>query len=163
MVVFAADIFQKERLLFRTNRVFDYLGTECAASEAELISRDMTSIGRGKIVVSPQAASAYTDREFQKCALKQQPVQFDRVDPINWAAAPEKVDCCELKTNYTRVDFKGCFFETWDRFGRDVPRQTMRHTELKATIGSALFERHDSTHQQQFLERTAMEQSFALL
>lgn len=122
MVVFDANIFQKERLHFRTHR--DNVG-ECPASECELIFRDMTSIGRGKVVVSPQAASAYSQSNFEQCALAKQPVHFDRSDPIKWARAPDNVQCCPLHKDANSVDFSQCFKEKWNRFGNDVARQVM--------------------------------------
>jgi len=130
MVVFDADVFQKERLLFRTSRA--NIG-ECAASEADLIIRDMTSIGRGKIAVSPHAASAYTDDGFKKCASEKQPKKFERAEPIQWAAAPENVQCCPIRNDadVEHVNFKWCFSEKWDRFGHDVPRQMMPHIDPK--------------------------------
>lgn len=130
MVVFDADIFQKERLFFRTNLQED-IG-ECAAAETEFIFRDMWTAGRGKIAVSPLAASAYNEEDFRDCALRKQPRRFDHVSAIAWTAAPKMVECCPLKKNTNNVDFGGCFNQTWNRTGNIVPR-------LKASMVSAHF------------------------
>lgn len=115
MVVFSADLFQKNIVSFRTNR--KHLG-ECAAAETELIFRDMWAIGRGKILVSPRAASAYHKRDFNLCAVQKQPTRFDQPPRITWKSAPEAVTCCPLPAGQDVLDnWKSCFPERWSRFG----------------------------------------------
>lgn len=119
MVVFSADIFQKEHIMFRSSR--EQLN-ECRCAETELIFRDMWTIGRGKIAVSPSAASAYNEAEFKQCAMNKQPTQFDVGAKVAWMPAPEHVQCCPTQPNSDRVDFGKCFSEKWNRFGTNVPR-----------------------------------------
>jgi len=128
MVVFDADIFQKEKLLFRTNR--EQLG-ECAVAETEFIFRDMWSIGRGKIALSPKGASSYVQSDFDKCAIGKQPEVFDTATPVMWKPAPEQVSCCALEPSSDYVDFGTCTKELWNRFG-GPPRGSQDPTLLQA-------------------------------
>mmetsp|Transcript_159536 Transcript_159536/g.291014 ORF Transcript_159536/g.291014 Transcript_159536/m.291014 type:complete len:484 (-) Transcript_159536:70-1521(-) len=107
MVAFDAKIFQKQGLQFRSKR-----DQECPASEAELIFRDMWNAGRGKVLVSPRATSAYHERHFELCARESQPLQFDSAPPIKkWAPKPETLRCCPLLPNQDFVEYKNCFTE----------------------------------------------------
>jgi len=119
MVVFDASIFQKQHLLFRFHR--EDLG-ECAASEADLIFRDMWNIGRGRIAVSPTAASSYSDAGFKKCALRKQPTDFDTSSAISWAPAPKMSSCCPKERGEDVINYHTCFNEDWNRFNNSVPR-----------------------------------------
>lgn len=108
MVAFDAKIFQQQQLQFRSKR--DH---ECSASEAELIFRDMWDAGRGKILVSPRATSAYHYRHFELCAREGQPYQFDSPRPIKeWAPKPETVRCCPLLPSQDYVEYGNCFTES---------------------------------------------------
>jgi len=115
MTVFRADLFQKEKLVFRSNR--EQLG-ECGAAETETIFRDMWKIDRGKILVSPGAASAYNDRDFNRCAAGRQPTSFDSPSAISWQPAPEMVVCCQLYEGKDFVDWDGCYWDVWARLER---------------------------------------------
>jgi len=128
MVVFDAEVFQKEKLLFRTNR--EALG-ECAVAETEFIFRDMWSIGRGKIALSPKAASSYVQSDFDKCAIDKQPTDFAKATPVMWKPAPKQVTCCALTPWSDYVDFSTCTKELWNRFG-SVPRGSLDPSLLQA-------------------------------
>lgn len=110
MVAFAGDLFQERVVSFRRNHE---LLRECPASEATLLSRDMWTAGRGKIVVTPTAASAYTRETFENCALPLQPREFNKVADFAFHAPPDKVTCCPLEEHSTYVDFNACFIENW--------------------------------------------------
>jgi len=133
MVAFAADIFQQQRVSFRRN--YFQLG-ECAASETELLARDMWKLGRGKFAVSPTGASAYETEVFQKCTRSAQPKGFHHATPIDFASAPPEVSCCPLEEHKTYVDFSQCFFEIWDRF--DVEGLPISKAGLLQTKGFAV-------------------------
>jgi len=135
MVAFDASIFQKQRLLFRFHR--EDLG-ECAASEADLIFRDMWNIGRGRIAVSPLAASSYSDAGFKKCALRKQPIDFDTSSAISWAPAPKMSSCCPKDRGEDVINYRDCFNEDWNRFNNSVPRlnsSTSAYISLGAYAG----------------------------
>lgn len=132
MVVFAADVFQKKTVAFRRNQ--RALG-ECPASETELLFRDMWKLGRGKIAVSPMAASAYTKEDFKRCALPRQPKRFHHVAHLQFDAAPHQVSCCPLPEHSMNVDFGKCFNEFWDRF--DVEGLPLSKSTLHAQRGAA--------------------------
>jgi len=118
----AADLFQKERLLFRRNAPER---KECAEPETELIFHDMWRLGRGRIAMSPQVKVAYTWPNFRQCALHQQPLAFDEAAPLEFQSTPpETVNCCPLGENASFVKWDDCneYFR-WDQHRRRlVPR-----------------------------------------
>jgi len=141
MVAFNAQIFQRERLSFRRNQW--QLG-ECAASETELLMRDMWKLGRGKIVISPSGATAYEPMDFDNCARLKQPTSFHHTDAHTFIfkPAPEQVSCCPLQENATYVDFSECFTESWDRFdveGLPVTYTTLLRNDMPISLGCAAF------------------------
>lgn len=133
MVVFDADIFQDKQISFRTNN--EQAG-ECAASEAELIFRDMWSIGRGKVLVSPKAASAYQRRWFDLCAKDAQPLQFEQASPIAWAAAPKILNCCPLHRDLNFVEYVDCYKERWTHSANEALNLTFTKGFAEKTSSS---------------------------
>lgn len=118
-VVFAADLFQKERLLFRRN--VPPWQNECAEPETELIFHDMWRLGRGRIAMSPQVKVAYTWPNFRQCALQQQPQEFDQAAPLEFQTTPpEVVSCCPLGENASFVNWDDCMDRPWDQHRRRV-------------------------------------------
>ncbi|KAK3242623.1 hypothetical protein CYMTET_47687 [Cymbomonas tetramitiformis] len=59
LVVIKAEIFQKLHIRFRNGKAL-----ECAASECDLLSRDMWAAGRHKIIVVPSVVTAYEHQSY---------------------------------------------------------------------------------------------------
>jgi len=110
MVIFNADLFQERLVRFRRNH---WQSDECAASETELLFRDMWKLGRGKVVVSPFAASAYDIEGFRTCAVQRQPSEFQHNAPIEYKPPPRHVSCCPLHEENTNVNFMECYDDAW--------------------------------------------------
>lgn len=118
----AADVFQKERLLFRRNVPKE---NECAEPETELLFYDLWRLGRGRIAMSPQAKVAYTWPNFRECAMKLQPQAFDEHPPLEFRAdPPDFINCCPLGENESYVHWDNCEFgRRWDPHRRrGIPR-----------------------------------------
>lgn len=113
MVVFNADLFQERLVSFRRNH---WQTDECPASETELLFRDMWKLGRGKVVVSPFAASAYDVEGFRACAVARQPREFHQSTPIVYQPPPRHVSCCPLGEESTLVNFHECYPDAWQEF-----------------------------------------------
>lgn len=120
MVVFTADIFQKQRLKFRrsVNSV-----NECALAETELIFRDMWEIGHGKVVLDPRGVASYTAAAFsdlvRKCHRVRQQEEFVFGNHVEFSPAPKQAPCCPLLNDHdTFVDLEACFMEST----KDRPR-----------------------------------------
>jgi len=110
MVVFKADLFTKEGLVYRRNRP---QLSECPVAETELIYHDMWQMGRSKIVIAPNVVTAYAQAEYETCAKGvQKTIDFNKVVSYQ-TTIPSQFSCCPIEEGATFVNFGMCRMEPW--------------------------------------------------
>ncbi|KAG2482731.1 hypothetical protein HYH03_018362 [Edaphochlamys debaryana] len=111
MAAVAASVFTEHNIRFRRNQP-----TECAASECELLCRDMWGVNMSSIVLLPTAIAAYSYDVFvsaqQRYSRPSEPLLELPGRPV-W---PVSVECCPLEDACDSiVDFSNCVEDnvTW--------------------------------------------------
>ncbi|KAG2486259.1 hypothetical protein HYH03_015083 [Edaphochlamys debaryana] len=111
MAAVAASVFTEHNIRFRRN-----FPTECAASECELLCRDMWAVNKSAIILLPTAVTAYAHDVFAAAQQKYtRPSQtlFELPPPV---PRPVSVECCPLEDACELfVDFSNCVEDsvTW--------------------------------------------------
>ncbi|KAG2482725.1 hypothetical protein HYH03_018356 [Edaphochlamys debaryana] len=141
MAAVTAAAFTEHRLRFRRN-----YPTECAASECEVLCRDMWAVNLTKIFLLPTAIAAYSHDVFvatQQPAVSSRPSHPDLSGvyqpPPRW---PVSVECCPLEDSCESfVDFSGCVDDnvTWfyHLYGVPVSAGGMQPAVLTAKLEPA--------------------------
>ncbi|KAG2483216.1 hypothetical protein HYH03_017914 [Edaphochlamys debaryana] len=141
MAAVTAAAFTEHRLRFRRN-----YPTECAASESEILCRDMWAVNLTKIFLLPTAISAYSHNVF---VAIQQPAVSSRPSHPDLSATdqpppqrPISVECCPLEDSCeSSVDFSGCIDDnvTWfyRLYGVPVSAGGMQPAVLTAKLDPA--------------------------
>lgn len=114
LAVIRADAFTDKGLRFRRNRPL-----ECAASECDLLCRDLWAVGMHRILMVPRVKVAYGLKEF---ALLRRLVSGPGGDRLRWSTAqpdpfpftkepPRHVTCCPISSAVDAhfVDHRGCY------------------------------------------------------
>lgn len=122
MVVFKADLFTKEGLLYRRNR--PPLG-ECPVAETETIFHDMWQLGRNKIVIAPNVHTAYGQHEYNTCVRGNQKAITTDATVTYTSVIPPQFSCCPIHEGATFVNFGECRMEPWfDPYAKEgIPRR----------------------------------------
>ncbi|PNH08825.1 Alpha-1,3-mannosyltransferase CMT1 [Tetrabaena socialis] len=104
MAAVTATTFTTHGLRFRRN--YD---TECAASECELLCRDMWAVDLNKIVLLPTAIAAYTHDVFVSAQQKYSRPSEPLLELPATVQRPMSVECCPLEDDCESiVDFSSC-------------------------------------------------------